>query len=66
MTYLAPQARADPNIEKIHLAELDALEMAIEGKQFVAHANSILETEQATDKVTLNVHTQQIILVILL
>jgi len=51
LEYLA-QARADPNIEKIHLAELDALEKAIEGKQFVAHANSILETEQATDKMS--------------
>ena len=33
------------------LQELAKLETAIEGRQFVAHANSILETENATDKV---------------
>ena len=33
--------------------ELGKLEKAIEGRQFVAHANSILETEMATDKVNL-------------
>ena len=33
------------------VAELQELETAIEGRQFVAHANSILETEATTDKV---------------
>ena len=33
------------------MAELPKLEQAIESKQFVAHANSILDTEMATDKV---------------
>lgn len=33
------------------LKELDELEKAIEGRQFVAHANSILETEMVSDKV---------------
>ena len=33
------------------IAELPKLEQAIESKQFVAHANSILDTEMATDKV---------------
>jgi signal recognition particle subunit SRP68 len=33
------------------VAELSELETAIEGRQFVAHANSILETEATTDKV---------------
>ena len=34
------------------MSELPKLEQAIESKQFVAHANSILDTELATDKVT--------------
>ncbi len=33
------------------MSELPKLEQAIESKQFVAHANSILDTELATDKV---------------
>ena len=33
------------------IQELSNLKKSIEGKQFVAHANSILETEMATDKV---------------
>ena len=33
------------------MSELPKLEQAIESKQFVAHANSILETEMATEKV---------------
>ena len=33
------------------VAELEVLEKAIEGRQFVAHANSILETEATTEKV---------------
>jgi len=32
------------------VAELEVLEKAIEGRQFVAHANSILETEATTEK----------------
>lgn len=32
-------------------SELPKLEEAIESKQFVAHANSILDTEMATEKV---------------
>jgi len=49
MKYLG-QARGDTGLEKKLLSELDELEKAIEGRQFVAHANSILETEMATDK----------------
>jgi len=49
MKYLG-QARDDTSIEKNMLMELNELEKAIEGRQFVAHANSILETEMATDK----------------
>ena len=33
------------------ISELEVLEKAIEGRQFVAHANSILETEATTEKV---------------
>ena len=39
------------NLKKTMIAELPKLEQAIESKQFVAHANSILDTEMATDKV---------------
>merc|ERR1712066_421843 len=39
MKYLG-QARADTGLEKKLLSELDELEKAIEGRQFVAHANS--------------------------
>jgi len=49
LQYLA-QAKADTSLEKDLLGELARLETAIEGRQFVAHANSILETEMATDK----------------
>ena len=50
MKYLG-QARGDAGLEKNMLKELDELEKAIEGRQFVAHANSILETEMVADKV---------------
>lgn len=33
-------------------SQLQELEKLIEENQFVAHANSILETEQVTDKVS--------------
>jgi hypothetical protein len=33
------------------LGQLAELEKAVEGKQFMAHANSILETEEVVDKV---------------
>ena len=49
------QARSDTSLEKSMVEELGKLEKAIEGRQFVAHANSILETEMATDKVNLPV-----------
>ena len=35
-------------------SELPKLEEAIESKQFVAHANSILDTEMATEKVMID------------
>ena len=38
-------------MKKTMMSELPKLEQAIESKQFVAHANSILDTEMATDKV---------------
>lgn len=46
------QARNNTNLKKNMMSELPKLEQAIESKQFVAHANSILDTELATDKVT--------------
>jgi len=46
------EARADPGQDKAMLGELAKLEKAIEGRQFVAHANSILETEATTDKMS--------------
>ena len=46
------QARARKDLGKELSSELPKLEEAIESKQFVAHANSILETESATEKVT--------------
>lgn len=49
MQYLA-QARNNTNLKKNMMSELPKLEQAIESKQFVAHANSILDTELATDK----------------
>ena len=45
------QARADSHLSREVVAELVELEKAIEGSQFVAQANSILETETATEKV---------------
>ena len=45
------QARARKDLAKELSSELPKLEEAIESKQFVAHANSILETESATEKV---------------
>jgi len=44
------QAKADENMDKNMLGDLADLEKAIEGKQFVAHANSILEAEMVTEK----------------
>jgi len=49
LQYLA-QARNNTNLKKTMMSELPKLEQAIESKQFVAHANSILDTEMATDK----------------
>ena len=46
------QARARKDLGKELSSELPKLEEAIESKQFVAHANSILETESATEKVS--------------
>ena len=45
------QARDRKDLGKELSSELPKLEEAIESKQFVAHANSILETESATEKV---------------
>ena len=44
------EARADSQLSREVVAELVELEKAIEGSQFVAQANSILETEAATEK----------------
>jgi len=44
------EARARPDLAKDFSSALPKLEEAIESKQFVAHANSILETESATDQ----------------
>ena len=48
------QAKAKKDLDKELSSELPKLEEAIESKQFVAHANSILETESATDEVIQN------------
>ena len=48
------QAKAKKDLDKELSSELPRLEEAIESKQFVAHANSILETESATDEVVHN------------
>ena len=48
------QAKAKKDLDKELSSELPRLEEAIESKQFVAHANSILETESATDEVVNN------------
>ena len=45
------QAKKASAQEASLVAELEVLEKAIEGRQFVAHANSILETEATTEKV---------------
>ena len=45
------QAKKASAQEASLVAELGVLEKAIEGRQFVAHANSILETEATTEKV---------------
>ena len=52
LTVCYQQARARKDLAKELSSELPKLEEAIESKQFVAHANSILETESATEKVT--------------
>jgi len=49
LKYLS-EAKKDSNLEDALSTELAELETWIEGRQFVAHANSILETEAATDK----------------
>lgn len=49
LTYVA-EASSDKTLETSQTAELAELRKAIEGRQFVAHANSILETEATTDQ----------------
>jgi hypothetical protein len=50
--FLVPvQARKEKSLDREQAGQLDELEKAIEGKQFVAHANSILETEEVVEKV---------------
>ena len=49
--YFSFQAKKASAQEASLVAELGVLEKAIEGRQFVAHANSILETEATTEKV---------------
>jgi len=51
LQYVA-QARSNKNLKKSLVSELAKLEQAVESKQFVAHANSILETEMATEKMS--------------
>ena len=51
--YFSFQAKKASAQEASLVAELGVLEKAIEGRQFVAHANSILETEATTEKVVL-------------
>jgi len=43
--------RGNNDLEKDKIGQLSELEKLIEENQFVAHANSILETEEVTDKV---------------
>jgi len=45
------RARRDPLLGQTLKNDLVELERAIEGRQFMAHANSILETETVTDQV---------------
>merc|ERR1719283_104224 len=49
LKYLS-EAKKDSNLEDALSTELAELETWIEGRQFVAHANSILETEATTEK----------------
>merc|ERR1712079_512384 len=44
------EAKKAPSQDASLVKELELLEKAIEGRQFVAHANSILETEATTEK----------------
>ena len=46
--------RSKADLEKEKLRQLTELEKLVEENQFVAHANSILETEEVTDKVRNN------------
>lgn len=50
-TQHSAKARRDPNVAADMKTQLAELERSIEGRQFVAHANSILETETVTDQV---------------
>ena len=52
-TTLVFQAKKAPSQDASLVKELELLEKAIEGRQFVAHANSILETEATTEKVSI-------------
>ena len=45
--------KGDPGFDENKKAELNELVKLVEENQFVAHANSILETEKVTDKVLL-------------
>ena len=45
------QVRADTSLGAEYAGELASLDKLVEENQFVAHANSILETEEITDKV---------------
>lgn len=46
----AAEASKDDSLEQSQKKELADLKKSIEGRQFVAHANSILETEATTDQ----------------
>lgn len=46
----AAEASKDDTLEQSQKTELADLKKSIEGRQFVAHANSILETEATTDQ----------------
>ena len=58
LTTLVFQAKKAPSQDASLVKELELLEKAIEGRQFVAHANSILETEATTEKVTIEDQNQ--------
>lgn len=49
LTYVA-EAKKQTGLDSSQIEELSELKKAIEGRQFVAHANSILETEATTDQ----------------